>query len=386
MKQILYPIFITSLLYNCIACSIESPINSNGAQKTADSEEVTLSAPVSVPTSTPSHFITGTLSPTGHPTSTSSQAVTTPILLEPDPPPTLLASAILTPTILTPTPTPVLSTCLPPTSPSKVERTVELMVAKDQAMASGKLPDEGTGIEYDLSYNQKELFIGWVYSMDRKELLSYNLAENSVKSIARLGGWWIPSPASDCIILSGAVEGEDQDSIYDFDRDVNIIDSEGQVYHFEIDTDRLKIDDKGDARFAWSPDGMQLVINERFKPDQERLYLVSVDGSKVQPLFLNEEQESFGVSDIDWSPTKEQVAVAAYAFANQTDEFRVGLFIFDLKTKERQLLVEEILGGQMAWSPDGKYLYFRNPNGECKKMDVDIQEISSAETKTCRGF
>jgi|GEM_PF-2292737 len=297
-------------------------------------------------------------------------------------PPTATATTSATSTS-TPSPTPTLPACLPKEEESSVEKVISLSEAKEQAAQSDQLPEEGAGIEYQLSYDQRILFINWDYSMDRGDLLAYNLIDNSVQDIARLAGKWAVSPTSDCIILFGAVKGEDRDTLFDFDRDVNMIDSQGQVYRFEIESDDFKPDDAL-THFAWSPDGLQIVMNNRIKPDRERLYMVSVDGSDVQTLFANENQEVFGVTDIDWSPSGEYIAVGAW-YSHENDQGQFGIFLFDIETRDRILLVEDIISGQTGWSSDGQSLYFLNPKFECQQIDVKTETITPVEKEFC-GF
>ena len=102
---------------------------------------------------------------------------------------------------------------------------------------------------------------------------------------------------------------------------------------------------------VWSPDGKRIAffrnISEIPKRQHPRLFIIDRDGSNEQQI-----TEDYAGS-CTWAPDGRRIAFAGKA----------GIYVIDIVTREMQLLTQnQDVGGSAtspAWSPDGKYIAYR---------------------------
>jgi Tol biopolymer transport system component/DNA-binding winged helix-turn-helix (wHTH) protein len=101
----------------------------------------------------------------------------------------------------------------------------------------------------------------------------------------------------------------------------------------------------------WSPDGNTIAFQAYGRGTQSRIYGISSDGGKPQPL-TNAEHHELAPS---WSPDGKSMAFSYAPFVERSSE-TLGVFILDLASREKRKIPGSDDFIAPNWSPDGRYL------------------------------
>lgn len=124
-------------------------------------------------------------------------------------------------------------------------------------------------------------------------------------------------------------------------------------------TNSMKIADFQPSYARWSNDGKWLIIGTHLPAmlGQQIHYLISTDGSFVQPLSQITNHDSVQINGIypEFSPDGRKLAYIGTAVFGSLDENDYGIYFLDLESFETTLLTEKF--GLFQWEPNGNGLY-----------------------------
>jgi dipeptidyl aminopeptidase/acylaminoacyl peptidase len=133
--------------------------------------------------------------------------------------------------------------------------------------------------------------------------------------------------------------------------------------------ERLTAVDGGVDEFAWSPDGRSIAFTSQEPGEEEdpvvtgrtlrytRLGIVNV-AEGTTALITGRE---FDVQEFAWSPDGREIALVIAPTPRPEDEFKLALVVVDRRTGRiaRRLSENVAFAGFLRWSPDGRFLTFR---------------------------
>jgi Tol biopolymer transport system component len=130
---------------------------------------------------------------------------------------------------------------------------------------------------------------------------------------------------------------------------------------------RLLRDNASDP--SWSPDGEHIAFINRFG-----LFVTNVNGPGLQQLVKSKPSEPASPS---WSPDGKKLAFLGDS-ARFDGPFKI--YVIDSDGKNLQPLTKASVGqGRLAWSPDGKTIYFRSYEGcgDINSLDLETGTITN---------
>lgn len=111
---------------------------------------------------------------------------------------------------------------------------------------------------------------------------------------------------------------------------------------------------------SWSPDGKRLALAAK-SGDHDALFIIDVNSGETEKL----EFDLDGIFSVDWSPLGDKLAFSGLKH-QQSD-----IYVYDFNTKGLKNLTDDIFsdtdphfGKSVAWSPDGKVVYFVSDRGD----------------------
>ncbi|MBU0493198.1 MAG: hypothetical protein KKB13_15245 [Chloroflexi bacterium] len=124
-----------------------------------------------------------------------------------------------------------------------------------------------------------------------------------------------------------------------------------------------------DVRPSWSPDGQQIIfVSERGEGFQ--LYVMNADGSEQHQLTNGPDT----YNEPAWSPNGRWIVCRRSPLPSSGRSANVGLL--DSQTGQTQVLLENQVSHNFAWSPDGRQLAFAVVGGDASDIYVmDVAEV-----------
>jgi Tol biopolymer transport system component len=111
---------------------------------------------------------------------------------------------------------------------------------------------------------------------------------------------------------------------------------------------------------SWSPDGKRIALSVK-SGDEDAIFLIDVDHGDREKL----EFGLNGIFSVEWSPLGDALAFVGLT-GHQSD-----VYVYDLKSRTLKNLTDDVFsdvgiyfGKDLAWSPDGKTVYFVSDRGD----------------------
>jgi serine/threonine protein kinase/WD40 repeat protein len=103
----------------------------------------------------------------------------------------------------------------------------------------------------------------------------------------------------------------------------------------------------------WSPDGKQIAFAARIPGKATGIFLVSSEGGTPEAVIGG---ETYNAVHAVWSPDGNSLLIARDSPATNGQSAQVGIYQFDLKTRQQSLFPGSVGLWELARSPDGRYL------------------------------
>jgi Tol biopolymer transport system component/DNA-binding winged helix-turn-helix (wHTH) protein len=133
----------------------------------------------------------------------------------------------------------------------------------------------------------------------------------------------------------------------------------------------------------WSPDARRIAYFDAAPGKPWRIYLISADGGKPEPL-LSEPRNQM---DPNWSPDGNSVMFSYFPIFDRVPPEKLGLYVFDLKTRKVKKLPGSDGLWAPRWSPDASHIVARSADSRSLMVfDSAAQTWSELATESYVGF
>ncbi len=133
----------------------------------------------------------------------------------------------------------------------------------------------------------------------------------------------------------------------------------------------------------WSPDGRRIAYFDAAPGKPWRIFLISADGGKPEPL-LNEPRNQM---DPNWSPDGNSVIFSYFPAFDRVPPEKLGVYLVDLKTRKVKKLPGSDGLWAPRWSPDAAHMVARSADSRSLMLfDFAAQTWSELATESHVGF